>query len=426
MKDNKLIMVVLIALISVSAALAAYDSIPALEIDMLNQDPDPAGPGSYVDVRFKVFNDGVAEAEDVKVELMPQYPFSLDSNEKALRELGTVPGYGESRAVQVVKYKVRIADDAVEGENTLLLRYKIGDFNWITAEYNIDVQTVDATVAIDSVETVPDRIKPGEAAKVKITLKNMADSLMQDVSLKLDLGLSTVTIPATASELSYYDSIPFAPIQSVTEKKVRQIKSGDEVTFTYDIIAYPDAEPRVYKVPIQIKYYDELETEYVKNDIIGLVVGTKPDLTIEIDETTLHKGVESGDVVIKLINKGFTDIKFLDVKLGESPDYEIISSDDVYIGNIDSDDYETAEFQLFVNQDQETDEEKTLILPISVEYKDANTEEYTDTVDLELKLYDPHKLGMGNGGPNFTLFFVVIVVVVGGYIIIRRKKKKKA
>ena len=56
----------------------------------------------------------------------------------------------------------------------------------------------------------------------------------------------------------------------------------------------------------------------------------------------------------------------------ESEKYEIVSPAEVYVGNIDSDDYETADFKISLNKVKE----KEVILPLSLEYKDANNNEY--------------------------------------------------
>ncbi|MBN1502490.1 COG1361 S-layer family protein [Candidatus Woesearchaeota archaeon] len=425
MKKKIILIGLLLFSITVTFAAAGLYSVPQMNISLINQDPDPVGPSKYVDVRFKIQNNGVAIAEDVNLELVPKFPFSLDENEVAERYLGNIPGYGASKNVIVVKYKVRVDRGAVEGENVLHLRYKLGDSDWITQEYPVNIQTIDATVSIESVESIPSKIRPGEPAKVKIKLKNIADSVMEDISLKFDLGLLTVDLPSTTAALSYYDLIPFAPLNSATEKKVKIMRPGEEVTFIYDIIAYANAEPRVYKIPIEIKYYDELNTEYVKNDIVGLMVGTKPDICISIDETDLFLGKTSGEVVIKFINKGFTDVKFLYVNLENSEEYEILSSEKVYLGNLDSDDYETAEYKIFIKPDGEkSGEDRVVQLPLAVEYKDANNEAYSDQYTLELVLRNPKKLGMGDGKGGI-LFVIVVVLVVGGFLLYRRMKSRK-
>ncbi|MBU0758050.1 MAG: COG1361 S-layer family protein [Nanoarchaeota archaeon] len=419
-----------LAMFSAVSVSATMESTPSINISVMNQDPDPVGPGRYVDVRFKIENGGIAIAEGVEIELVPEYPFSVESNEEVIRSLGDVPGYGHGRNAIVQKFKVRVDSNAIEGENMLHLRYKLGDSVWITQEYPISIRTIDATISIESVVTEPEKIRPGEPAKVKIKLKNMADSDMVDVSLKFDLGLSTVSLPATISSLSLYDSVPFAPLGSATEKKIKRIKPNEEVTFTYDIISYSNAEPRVYKIPIQIKYYDELGTEITKNDIVGLMVGIKPDLTVLIDETDLYVGKYNGEVSLRLINKGFTDVKFLDVYLEETDEFEILSPKEVYIGNVDSDDYETADFKIFIitgDEKSESKSEKSISLPISIEYKDANNIAYSDSMDIELKLYSAKKLGISNGNSNNTFLIILAVVVIGYFIYrgIRKKNRKK-
>ena len=38
-------------------------------------------------------------------------------------------------------------------------------------------------------------------------------------------------------------------------------------------MAEPDAESDVYKVPIEIEFFDRLGTLYTKNETVGLIVG---------------------------------------------------------------------------------------------------------------------------------------------------------
>ena len=105
---------------------------------------------------------------------------------------------------------------------------------------------------------------------------------MEDISFKLDLALSSLLSKVSTSTVSngdtstiYYDSVPFAPINSATEQKIKMMKPGEEKELVFEIMVYPDAEARVYKVPIVLDYRDELERNYTKEDIVGLVVGSK-------------------------------------------------------------------------------------------------------------------------------------------------------
>jgi DNA-dependent RNA polymerase auxiliary subunit epsilon len=93
------------------------------------------------------------------------------------------------------------------------------------------------------------------------------------------------------------------------------------------------------------------------------------------------------------------------------------------VGNIDSDDYETAEFTLFVKNTKE----KKVVLPVTLEYKDGNNVEYIDKLNLELLQYstsEAKKFGLvkGNGKVGF---FVIILIVVAGIFIYRKWRKGK-
>src|SRR3989338_623131 len=61
-----------------------------MKVTMLNQMPDPAEPGKYVDVRFKFENNGSKVAKNVEAEILPQYPFTLDPGTSAIKSLGSI------------------------------------------------------------------------------------------------------------------------------------------------------------------------------------------------------------------------------------------------------------------------------------------------------------------------------------------------
>ncbi len=429
MKTKQFLILGLIALLTIFSAMAQDVFAPEINITLMSQDPDPVAPGRYVELRFKIINDRRDTiAENFQIMLDSTYPFSLDANEEAVKSLGSIPGYGNSRNIQIVKYKVRVDEKAVEGSNPIIVKYKHGKLDWVSQEFYVDIQTVDANLAIISVETNPEMIKPGEKAIVNIKVKNMADSPMKDITMKLDLALSSflrsTTISATES-ITAFNAMPFAPLGSATEQKTYTLSSGEEYEFAYNLIAYSDAESRIYKIPIIITYYDELGNQHTKNDIIGLIVGTKPEMSVLIDETDLYVGKKTGIVTVKIINKGFTDIKFLDINAENTDKLEILSAKEVYIGNVDSDDYETADFKVYVNGGLEAKKERNVKFPIIVEYRDANNNFYSDKYELDLAILTQSKLGESSNSGSTGLILIVVLVVVGFFVYRRIRKKKK-
>ncbi|MCH9029299.1 MAG: hypothetical protein IH819_06710 [Bacteroidetes bacterium] len=180
---------------------------------MINQYPDPVNPGEYVEVRWKVVNNGTEDAKNVVFEIVPEYPFSLDPGVSATKDLINVWGLQKGKEGVILYYKLRVDKDAVEGDADLRLRYRItdasGSFLVEPEEFTIRIQTIDAALGITSVTTEPKTIVPGEESKIIIELTNLADSIMEDITLKLDLSS---------------DDTPIAPTGGSTEKRVRYLR----------------------------------------------------------------------------------------------------------------------------------------------------------------------------------------------------------
>lgn len=417
----------LVMIITLSATAFALEA-PAINISLMNQDPDPVGPGEYVELRFSVQNTrGGTVADNFQIELVPEYPFSADKSENLLRNLGDLPALGDGSNVFVVKYKIRVANDAVQGDIPIKIRYKHNNLVWVTREFDVQIQTLDSNLAIVSVVSNPEKIKPGDEAKISVKVKNMADSTLKDITLKLDLTYSAITssLAATSAsdKIAAFDSLPFAPIGSATEQKLYSLKAGEEHVFEYNLIAYSDAESRIYKIPIDLSYYDELQTQYSKEDIIGLIVGTKPELSFIVDESELYVGNKMGTVTIRFINKGFSDVKFLDVKMDSTDDFEVLSAKEVYVGNVDSDDYETVDFELYLKNGA-SKEETTIMLPIKVEYRDTNNNLYQEDLELKMRVLSAEKLGIARSS-NGTFFILILIIGIVGYVLYKRSKNKK-
>jgi len=378
-----------------------------IAISLINQEPDPAEPGRYVDVRFKFDNNGTAEARNIEVEILLEYPFSLDPGIEAFRSIGTIQSRQRGDVGIIVKYRLRIAKDAVEGENELKIRYRIDNGVWIEPEeFIVDIQTHDAILNVESISLDKGTLEPGSSSIIKIKLSNEADSVLKDIKVRIELG-----------------SVPIVPLGSTNEKSIYQIGAKEDYELSFKLLANPDAESGVYQVSLKIDYSDDLGKGYFKNSTIGIVIGAEPDLSITLDGSEIYQRGKSGDVIIKIVNKGVTDIKFVNMKLMESEDYRILSTDEVYLGNIDSDDFETADFNLFV----EKGDKIPIKLPLILEYKDANNNNYKDRINLELDLYsasEAKKFGLEDENGFVGILIVIIIIIVGVYYYRKSIRKK--
>ena len=407
---KKIIPIITIVLILFSAfAFAGIANSAKISVNLINQNPDPVEPGQLLELRWKVDNDGGSIAQNVRVRIIPEYPFTLLPGEAEIKEIGTLQGLQNNEEGVIIKYKLQVAQQAIQGDMPLSIEYSIDDKEWQkTGDYYITIQTVDAVILVENYE-VPERVAPGKVATVSIDLKNHADSYMKDVSVKLELA----SYNAGVIDL---DFLPFSTIGSSTEKRINSFAPKETKTITYELISYATAEPKVYKIPVTLTYYDELDNEQTTNELITLVVGSEPDLELVVDNVVTSG--ENYEVTLKFVNKGIADLKFLNINFAEDDSFELVSSRSEYVGNIDSDDYETASFKI-----TDLSENKNIFIPMVLDYKDSNNYEYSKTVSTSVNLNNYIQESKNNN--NATIVIAIIILCLGIFWFYRKRKNKK-
>ncbi len=402
-----LVIVLLLALMTLHLVSAAS----AVRISVSKYEPYPATPGQLVKVWFLVTNDGDTAANDVILEAMPEYPFTMYSGSN-VKDIGFIGPQSE----YLVDFTFKIDENAVQGNNILKMKYKEASLaNAIeqTVDAAIFVQNQDATLSIDSVHIEPAEIMPGSDGTITITVRNTAQSTFTNINLKLYLQS---VVGSTVVDL------PFAPVDSSAEKKIFKLAPGQTDDFTFRIRAYPDAASKIYKIPFILNYYDSLGNLKNKSDVIGVVVNSKPDIAIIIDKTDMSMQKRAGTISFKIINKGLSDVKFVNAILKDTADYDILSnSATVYVGNLASDDYQSVEYQIIMNT-----EKNTVQFPITVQYRDANNKQYETTEDIAFNVIDSSKLkdAQSSGSKITMTVIIVIILIIGGFIYFRSRAKK--
>lgn len=400
---------IIAAIFILAAILAQAKIVPdgaRLDVTLISQEPDPAEPGEIMDVRFKVENIGGSAAEDILFEFVEEYPFSVYSG-KVQQEIGSLQGQQKAEEGIIVLYKIKVDEAAVEKTYYVDIRYQSADDRgWTTIkDFPLRLRTRDLVVSVESIESEPELVAPGNEFDLSVTVRNNADSIIRDVTAKLDLS---------------DDSIPFAPSNSISEKQIYQINSKTGKILKFNLIALPDADGGVYKVPINISYTDGTGTSYSKNDIISLKISSTPDLLVTIDSSEITEKMKSGIVVFRIVNKGLTDIKLVTTEL-ESGDYYTITEPSVYVGNIDSDDYETVDYEVIIKG-----YEKMVELPLKLEYRDATNKMHKQTVELELKT---HSKGLVLTIISKIFSTLITLGIIGGIFLgirwLWRKRKTK-
>ena len=97
----------------------------------------------------------------------------------------------------------------------------------------------------------------------------------------------------------------------------------------------------------------------------------------------------------------------------------MLSESQVYIGSVDSDDFETATFDVIFNK------ENAKIIAI-IEYKNFNNEKITENINFPLNIYSEKRaIELGIIKKNNTPLYIAVVVTLILFWILWRTIKKR-
>ncbi len=398
MKNKTIFSIILMILMVVStASVFAARQGPIISADILKYEPAPVEPGGYLEVWISVNNEGTT-SEDFKIEFFPEYPFALAEGENEMKTLQALP----TRENAVIKYRLVVAHDAPNKDMPLKFQYQFGQsVVWTRLDSDISIRTAGAILTVAEYTTTPEKVRPGDFITVDLTVKNSGQITVKDIDVRLDLDESVI-----------------APIGSGNTKRINEILPGATGKVSFTLIADTSAEIKVYSIPLKLEYKDIRNAEYDDETRISLVMSAEPDLAVIIDSSEITSKDKVGTVTLKVINKGITDLKYLNARLVSTDQYEVLSSsNEEYIGNMDSDDFETIEFLIKPKTDNAR-------LNVVVDFKDPYNKEYSQTYDLPLRIVSTAELGQSSF-PWGTTFVVLLVITGIIYWWYRRRKKKK-
>jgi len=285
----------------------------------------------------------------------------------------------------------------------------------------LSLATIQALV-INSVSMTPNEVAPGETASIRIGIENDGNDDIEDVSVVLDLsGIIESGIPGMAPVII---DMPFAPYDSSSEYSFDEIDEDDTEYAKFKIIALSNAQSGIYKIPLTITYTED-EMIKTKRSLIGVTVNSEPIIGVSVEDDLLLKGQEN-EIMIKIVNKGLSDVRFLEIELGSSTYLDLLSQENIYIGDIDSDDFDSAEFRIYFKDKVPS----TVNIPVNVVYKDAVNNEYSEEFTIDLKVYtreEAIEIGLleKSNTRTYVISVIVLVVLYFGYKKWKKYRKMK-
>lgn len=265
--------------------------------------------------------------------------------------------------------------------------------------FTLQLVSIANALTITNVDVSPNEIVPNGKTEVRINIENNLNEDVEDVSLSLELS-----------------KVPFAP-EKTSEYFFDEIRKDKSKEAVFELVVDADASPGTYKIPVVISYKYNNQTK-TRSSYFSIKVNAKPKLDFSIDSIILKN--QKNKMQIQITNTGLAKASFLEIELGNG-NFNLLSGNKIYVGDLDSNDFDTISFEAFVR------DTSTISIPLTIKYKDPSNKEYEESFTLTAKAYsqkEAEKLGLVK--KSSALRYVLIVVIIVIIILFIRWRRKRA
>lgn len=298
-------------------------------------------------------------------------------------------------------FKIRVSADAPPADYGMEYQLIETDADYKTRgdvksyEFNVPVKgTVKFSISSNAALTL------GETDTLALTIENVGGGNARQVSVDLNAS-SPFTILASSEAYA-------GDMAGITSKSL-----------SYVISVASSAKPGAYEIPMIVKYVNSTGSEVEIKKTLGVEVAGEPDINVMLDSADLLKTGGKGEVTLQVINKGFIDAKFLNLQLVSTSDYTVDEPSKVYIGNLASDDFESQEFTIKVNDGVQ---DGAIPLAAVVEYRKENSnkvERLEAAVNVNVLSDAEYASKMkSNGGMGAVSIVLAIPALIVAYLIL--------
>ena len=380
---------------------------PALSASLSQQIPYPAQPGEEVTLLLKTTNHGDEPAENIIWYLNVQEPFELKETKESTQTLPELR-CGETANTE---YCLTVDPDTRSGEYTLDLNITYsGEFDRRTlttkskVELTIRVMGNPDLVLLDA--DIP-KVYPKSEFVANFSIKNVGTGPAKNV--KVYFKNQTSILPKMS--IYYIDTV--APGETV------RIESGFFVDTT---------TPSQHPLPIAIHYENETHGAAPVQEYSVLVpVSSGNTLFIYLDSQDKLTEGAVGDITIGIANRGLARVKHVVLTitqastpsaLADGDRFKLIDTDTRYIGDIESDDYDTVDFKIL----PESSDCRNVTVDVS--YADDYGNTYSVATELPIKVYTSGEMkAIAPAGGGYTGMIIVALVLLLVYVFRKRIKR---
>jgi hypothetical protein len=372
----------------------------------LNQDPDPAQPGRYVDLRWKVEKLGNNQLNNITYTLIVGYPFSFDESDTPVRNLGNWEGFSGSDEFAVLYYKVRVDDDAIEGTYKVKLGLNVeGSDSYVEKEYDVRVGDKERPdFVLGQLTTSPTKLTADiDEAELDLDIANAGEGDAENVVVDMELPEG------------------FTPSYTFSDRQaLGTIAAGSSKTASFFVDIAKDVPGGLHHATVRISYKEASDTNgVIKTKVLPLdiLVKDRPYFEVTKVETSPAAVMPGSSVEMRVFvtdigGKAADSVSLRAFKESSQPFSFNDKSD--FIGKIEPNETGEAVLSLTIDNDAAT---KTYLIDLEIRAVDGDEVIVQDvTVPMQIGLAG----GSGGTGAVSGLMsplvlgtFVVALAIIG-------------
>ena len=295
---KKIVVATFFSVLLISSLFAAPASAAVgganLKVTVIGTNPYPAKIGEYLTLTIQVENVGGDKADNVDIEIVPQYPFSLDSEANSMQNVGVLnPGRTATK-----EFHLFVDKNAQKGVRSIDIRTKTGkDDPWSEKSFDIRIGTETfnskGTVELKEVVSDPKAFMPGDRGTIIVTLTNTATTPTVTID-ESDFDTNARIQAAVLRPLSDGIIILDAPYEDMG-----LLGPGNSITLTFNVKVAEDAAEGTHNLELAIEGnsfdYNSRKNIPLKVDSSNITVIPSKELqmvdgkaTIEFDVANTH------------------------------------------------------------------------------------------------------------------------------------------
>lgn len=394
-----------------TAPVSASTTSANLKVTIVETNPYPAKIGEYLDLTVQVENVGRDRAENVDIEIVPEYPFSLDSQENAVQNIGSLaPGKFASK-----EFHLFIDKNAQKGVRSIDIRARTDkDDPWNEESFDIRIgtETFDSkgTVELAEIVSSPEVFMPGDRGTITVTLNNTATSPTVTIGEE-DFDTNARIQAAVLRPLSDGVTVLDAPYG-----EMGLIGPGDSIKLTFNVMVSEDANEGTHNLELAVEGnsfdYNSRKNIPLEVDPSNVkVIPSKPltlvngKATIEFDVANTHpNGFNSVSIKPEAEGVNFYPVEY-------------------FIGPMDPDELFTIKFDAVANSSLENKGKTSepMNLSLSASYSNGINKHENLVSNLRIQQVEENQ----ESSSGLIIAGILVVALAAAGILIYRKKQQK-